>query len=142
MTCLEKLTRANRWRIRSGEAATDDTAGFNGHFLVPLDGELWFVGLSDGLGWRHLSVYNAQKKLIPSWYTMCRLKDAFFGDLDWVVQFHPGKDDYINDHPGCLHLWQPLDEELPRPHLSLQQPAKLRLAAGPPQKENPWHETA
>jgi hypothetical protein len=119
MTTLEKLSRANRWRIRTGKWASDDTAGWNGHFLVPLDGELWQVRLSDGLGWRHLSVSNAQKKLIPSWYTMCRLKDAFWDDEDWVVQFHPGKSDYINDAPGCLHLWQPLEAELPRPHFTL-----------------------
>jgi len=119
MTCLEKLIRANRWRIRQGKYASDDTAGWNGQFLVPLDGELWLVQISDGEGWRHLSVSNAQKKLIPSWYTMCRLKSSFFGDEDWVVQFHPGKSDYINDHPSCLHLWQPLNDELPHPSFTL-----------------------
>jgi hypothetical protein len=119
MTTLEKLIKANRWRVRTGKCASDDTAGWNGMFLVPLDGELWKVMISDGLGWRHLSVSNAQKKLVPSWYTMCRLKDSFFGDQEWVCQFHPAKDDYINDHPGCLHLWQPLDAELPHPDFTL-----------------------
>jgi hypothetical protein len=115
MTCLEKLLRANRWRVRKGQMASDETCGWNGHFIVPLEGEIWHVILSDQLGWKHLSVTNAQKKVMPSWNIMCRLKEAFFGDEDWVCQFHPAKEDYVNDHPFCLHLWQSLDEPMPHP---------------------------
>lgn len=126
MTNLEKLRRAERWRIKPGQKlgnrqlpgeVTNSTEadGWNGDFLVPLDGELWHVRLSDGLGWRHLSVTNAQKKLIPSWYTMCRLKDSFYADDAWVLQFHPPTDVQVNDHPGCLHLWQAIDQEQPTP---------------------------
>ena len=115
MTALEKLVRANRWRIKTGKLASDETSGFNGAFLVPLDGELWYVIISDDLGWRHLSVTNAQKKVIPPWTIMCRLKDAFFADQEWAVQYHPAKDDNVNDHAYCLHLWSPLNEELPKP---------------------------
>lgn len=118
-TCLEKLCRANRWRIRSGQLASDDTAGWNGDFLVPLEGEYWRVRLSDGWGWRHLSVSNAQKKVLPPWNVMCRLKEAFFGDDSWVVQFHPAKSDHVNDHPFVLHLWEPLEDKLPQPPVIL-----------------------
>jgi hypothetical protein len=115
MTALEKLCRANRWRIRTGAFGTDETAGFNGHFLVPLEGEMWHVIVSDRLGWKHLSVSNAQKKVLPSWTIMCRLKDAFFGDNECAIQYHPAKEDNINDHPYCLHLWLSLDEPMPTP---------------------------
>lgn len=118
-TCLEKLSRANRWRIRTGQMASIEEDGWNGAFLVPLEGELWHVIISDGMGWRHLSVSNAQRKVMPSWNIMCRLKDAFFGDEAWVVQFHPAKDDYIDVHAFCLHLWEPLNEEFPKPILAL-----------------------
>jgi hypothetical protein len=118
-TSLEKLCRANRWRIRAGELGSSEVDGWNGHFIVPLDGELWHVMLSDGAGWKHLSVTNAQKRMLPSWTTMCRLRDAFFDDADWVVQFHPAKDDNINAHPYCLHLWMPLNEDLPHPSFVL-----------------------
>lgn len=127
-TCLEKLSRANRWRIRVGSKlpinippkfaadwGTDEIDGWNGHFLVPLEGDLWHVILSDGMGWRHLSVTNAQRLVLPSWNIMCRLKESFFGDDAWVVQFHPAKEDNINDHPYCLHLWESLDEKFPVP---------------------------
>jgi hypothetical protein len=119
MTGLEKLIKANRWRIRTGQYGSDETAGWNGCFLVPLEGEMWHVMLGDGMGWQHLSISNAQRRILPSWNVMCRVKEAFFSDEDWCVQFHPAKDDYINDHPYTLHLWRPLNEPLPVPHACL-----------------------
>jgi hypothetical protein len=116
-TGLEKLVRANRWRIRNGQFASTDQEGFNGHFLVPLNGELWHVIISDEFGWKHLSVTNAQRKMMPPWEIMCRLKEAFYGDDEWCVQFHPARDAYVNDHPFCLHIWRPLEDELPKPPL-------------------------
>lgn len=116
MTTLEKLSRANRWRVRTGQLASDETNGWNGHFMVPLEGEMWQVIISDGMSWRHLSITNAQRRMTPSWNVMCRIKEAFFGDDEWCVQFHPAKDDYIDLHPHVLHLWQPLDEKLPIPY--------------------------
>jgi hypothetical protein len=119
MTTLEKLRRAERWRIKTGEFASAETDGWNGHFLCPIDGELWYVRLSDGWGWRHLSISNAQRKVLPSWQIMCRAKDAFWDDEIYVVQYHPAKGDHINDCGWCLHLWEPLEETLPRPPLIL-----------------------
>ena len=87
--------------------------------MVPMEGEFWQVRLSDGMGWRHLSVTNAQRKALPTWNVMCRLKEAFWGDDEWVVQFHPPKEEYINDHPFVLHLWSPLNDTLPRPPIVL-----------------------
>jgi hypothetical protein len=118
-TCLEKLRRAERWRVKAGQFGSSETDGFNGHFLVPLDGELWFCRISDGWGWRHVSVSNAQRKMLPTWAIMCRVKEAFFSDESWVVQYHPAKTDYVNDHELVLHLWEPLEENLPHPPVIL-----------------------
>jgi hypothetical protein len=100
-----------------------DSAGWNGAFMVPLNGQLWQVIIGDGsaldTGWRHLSVTNAQRRELPPWEVMCRLKDLFFADDAWVVQFHPPKEVYVNDHPYVLHLWEPLDAELPTPNIVL-----------------------
>lgn len=114
-TTLEKLSRAERWRIKTGAMGSTPLDGWNGCFLVPLDGELYKVMIGDGFGWRHASVSNAQKKTLPSWQAMCRIKDLFWGDECWVVEYHPAKEDYINDHPFVLHLWEPLEEALPKP---------------------------
>jgi hypothetical protein len=111
MTVTEKLCKADRWRIKKGAGQLDSnqTDGWNGAFIVPLEGEMWQVIISDQCGWRHLSATNAQKKQLPSWHIMCRLRDAFFPDDAWVVQFHPPKEDYIDIHPYVLHLWECLD---------------------------------
>jgi hypothetical protein len=119
MTLLEKLSKANRWRITSGKVGSTAEDGFNGHFLVPLEGDLWHLILSDGMGWRHLSCTNAQKKILPNYHVMCRLKACFFPDDAWVVQFHPPPDEHVNDHPYCLHLWQYIAGEMPHPSIVL-----------------------
>ena len=125
MTVTEKLARANRWRIRLGakgypaELCSSDEDGFNGHFLVPLEGELWHVRLSDGMGWRHLSISNAQRKVLPNWTVMRRAKEAFFDDESWAVQFFPPRSEYINDCEWALHVWECLDEKLPTPSFVL-----------------------
>jgi hypothetical protein len=118
-TCLEKLVRANRWRIRTGKMASSEIDGWNGAFQVPLEGELWYVMISDREGWRHLSIRNSQKKALPSWQVMTRVKACFFGDDDWVVQFIPPRAEYVNDCQWVLHLWQPVDAVLPTPHVAL-----------------------
>jgi hypothetical protein len=47
---------------------------------------------------------------------MCAVKDLFWNDEDVVVQFHPAKSTYVNNHPGCLHLWRCTDgREFPTP---------------------------
>jgi hypothetical protein len=98
---------------------SDETYGWNGAFLVPLGGDLWHVVISDGEGWKHLSIKNAQSRKLPTWTVMCRVKACFFGDDEWAVQYFPAKADYINDCEWCLHLWLPLNSELPRPLASL-----------------------
>jgi hypothetical protein len=118
MTSLEKLSRANRWRVRSGKFATSEVDGFNGSFIVPLEGEIWHVRISDGWGFRHASITNAQKKQLPPYQIMCRVKESFYADDAWVVQYFPPKEEHINDHPLCLHLWESIDKEMPTPHFT------------------------
>ena len=43
------------------------------------------------------------------------IRDMFFGEDERVMQFHPPKSEYINNHPYCLHLWKPVDTEIPHP---------------------------
>jgi hypothetical protein len=46
---------------------------------------------------------------------MCWVKDLFFDDDEWVLQFHPPKDKNINIHPYVLHLWSNVDTDIPTP---------------------------
>jgi len=118
-SALEKLLEANRWRIKTGKLASQNNDGFRGHFLVPMEGELWHVHLSDEMGWFHVSVTNAQKRALPTWRVMNRVKEAFFADDTWACQFFPAKADHLNDEQNCLHIWAPIDEKLPTPHYVL-----------------------
>lgn len=73
------------------------------------------VVFSNGLGWDHVSVRPLQKRIVPSWDDMCRLKEIFFEDDEWVVQYHPAKSEYVNNASNCLHLWRPQEQQLPTP---------------------------
>jgi hypothetical protein len=111
-------TRARR--VTSGPMASDDTFGNNGVFVMesPEPGWQLFFIASDGLGWEHVSVraQNGRKSRVPNWKEMCAAKDLCWDEEDVVVQFHPRKSEYVNNHPHVLHLWRPTQETIPTPH--------------------------
>jgi hypothetical protein len=63
--------------------------------------------------WQHVSV--SLPKRCPNWPEMCFIKDLFFAPGEVVMQLHPAKSNYVNVHEFCLHLWKPLDAEIPLP---------------------------
>lgn len=73
-----------------------------------------YNGESDG--WEHVSVSIPGKKRTPNWNEMCLVKNAFWPEEDTVVQYHPAKEDYVNMHPFCLHLFRPVDGVFPKPN--------------------------
>lgn len=106
----------NKNRIREGDYASRDIDGFNGMFTFVINQEYLRVIISDGLGWKHVSVSRIDKpKVVPTWAMMCAIKDIFFEPEDWVMQFHPAQSEYVNNHAGCLHLWKP-DAPFPVPN--------------------------
>lgn len=93
-------------RIRDGSHGSDERFGNNGAFIFPAKpgrAQL-FVIASDGAGWEHVSVSNMVRT--PTWEEMHFIKQMFWGDEDCVVQFHPPKSEYVNNHSFCLHLWR------------------------------------
>ena len=70
---------------------------------------------SNGGGWEHVSVAPYNRRITPSWDDMCAVKDMFFRDDEIVVQYHPAKSEYVNNMPNCLHLWRPINAEMPMP---------------------------
>lgn len=71
------------------------------------------VVFSWGRGWDHVSV--SFRNRTPTWGEMCHIKDIFFDEEECVVQYHPPKSEYVNNHPYCLHLWKPQNIEVPMP---------------------------
>jgi len=107
----------NKQRVRAGRFASTDTDGFNGAFGFAFPGEARRVCViaSDGLGWQHVSVSFGPNHSTPSYAIMEKVKQIFWGDDCWVMQFHPPASEYVNNHPGCLHLWRPTDQPFPTP---------------------------
>ena len=44
----------------------------------------------------------------PTWDQMCKMKDIFWNDNETCIEFHPAKNQYVNMHQHCLHIWRPV----------------------------------
>lgn len=100
---------------------SDDSYGNCGTFRVSIptpDRTRTFPAIaiaSDQEGWEHVSVVLEGRKRTPNWDEMSYIKSLFWDEEDWVVQFHPAKSSYVNNHPYCLHLWRSTDQRMPNP---------------------------
>jgi hypothetical protein len=92
--------------------------GNNGAFEIPFSLRTTaFVIASDGGGWEHVSVHvvSEGKERTPTWAEMCKIKNMFWDEEETVVEYHPKKSDYVNQHKHCLHLWKKTGEEFELP---------------------------
>lgn len=119
------------YRVTSGPLATTRRSGNNGAFIFPSkigsrvlaviasDGTDWAKADLKGEPWEHVSVHveEGRRQRTPLWSEMCQVKDLFWDDEDVVIQFHPRKSEYVNNHPHTLHLWRPTQTTLPTPPL-------------------------
>ena len=106
-------------RMITGRMASTPAYGNNGAFeLSPIrGGRRLFCIVSDGMGWEHVSVHvlDGKKMHTPTWSEMCHVKDLFWGAEDIVVQYHPPKSEYVNNHPYVLYMWRPISQIVPAP---------------------------
>lgn len=75
---------------------------------IEIGSSIFTVVFSEGAGWDHVSVSHPGR--LPTWTEMCAVKELFFRDDEAVMQLHPPKTSYVNNHVYCLHLWRPQDE--------------------------------
>ncbi len=109
MKTLEEIKKISKLQIE--KVGIDSFCGWiylNGLKAKPLS----IIG-SWCMGWEHVSVAYANK--LPSWDEMCKIKSLFWNDNECVVQYHPPKSEYVNNHPYCLHLWKQIGKEFPIP---------------------------
>lgn len=109
MKNIDKIKDTPNLVIRA-EAKGDGLGGY--YYDKISDKRLNFI-FSYQMGWEHLSVSMPNRT--PSWEQMCRMKDIFWDENEACVQYHPKKEDYVNNHEHCLHIWKPVDYELPTP---------------------------
>src|SRR5262245_3564438 len=96
-----------------------------GVFIVPANhaphGRALKMIAADGqeTGWDHVSVSlwqpNQRIKQLHTWREMCFVKSLFWDESECVVQFHPPQENYVNLHPGVLHLWKQTNGAFPMP---------------------------
>lgn len=82
-------------------------------FLSPIDRAVICVIAATGEGWDHVSV--SRRNRVPNWYEMEYIKRIFFLPEEVAFEFHVAEKDHISNHPHCLHLWRPTDQEIPLP---------------------------
>jgi len=99
-----------------------------GYFLVPArdaQGRALQIIATDGdeTHWEHVSVsiVNRPSKC-PTWPEMSLVKNLFWEPEACVIQFHPPASQYVNHHPGCLHLWRHTEHPFPTPPSNLVGP--------------------
>lgn len=111
----------NRCRVRRGPMASVDSFGPCGAFFVPGPKGILTVIATDGTDlpapdgtvWEHVSV--STPKRTPTWGEMVFVRGLFWGDDEVVMQLHPPRERYVNNHAYCLHLWRPVGVEIPLP---------------------------
>jgi len=108
-----------KYRMSKGPYGSDFTFGNNGAFVLPpkVGNRVLYIIASDGMGWEHVSIhaYEGKKTRTPTWAEMCYVKDLFWDGEDVVMQLHPKKSEYVNNHPDVLHLWRPTEAVIPTP---------------------------
>jgi hypothetical protein len=112
--------RLEEYRFRAGKYASPARASWGAFDMPGPCGARLVIVATDGSGgtediavWEHVSV--STEKRIPNWIEMCFVKDLFWDANDCVVQFHPSKADYVNNHPRTLHLWRWTGGAFPTP---------------------------
>ncbi len=123
----------HHYRVTVGAYQSSPLDGNNGMFFIPIPEEFkvisrrmarrsglkraalshYTVIASDGKDWEHVSVSLPDRCL--TWEEMCFIKGMFWGEEDAVMQIHPRKSEYVNNHPYTLHLWRPMVAPLPLP---------------------------
>lgn len=103
-------------QIKKMIAATITEEGDDGlSGIYETGGKRFRYVFSYGGGWEHCSVSIKGHKRCPTWEEMCMFKDIFWLEDETVIQIHPAKSQYVNTHKYCLHLWKPIDKEIPKP---------------------------
>lgn len=57
--------------------------------------------------WWHVSISRPDR--MPTWQELCKVRKDFFTEDVEFYQVLPRRQDYVNVHTFCLHIWSPLD---------------------------------
>lgn len=107
-------------RVRDGMLRSNPGDPYGAFRIMGPCGALLYIIACDGdvpdqsiAGWEHVSV--RREKHVPNWQEMCFVKDLFWAQEEMVVQYHPPRSQYVNNHPHVLHLWRWTKGTFPMP---------------------------
>lgn len=112
----------DQFRLSRGPFASSRAEhGNNGAGFIPMRTHTaplkWIAsdgaGLPVGERWEHVSASFPDR--CPTWAEMCRVVALFWDPEDTVIQLHPPRSTWVNNHPFCLHLWRAVDAVQPLP---------------------------
>ena len=126
MRSFEEI-KATRNIVIKGKAGN---TGLGGSYYDSISGKWLNFIFSNQLGWEHLSVSTPSKT--PTWDQMCKMKEIFWKDDETCIEYHPAKDQYVNMHSHCLHIWRPVidDNFLNEPESKEQFPVPPHFLVG------------
>lgn len=107
-----------KWRLHSGPYGSSIGCDY-GAFVIPGPcGRDLCVIASHGdanvdIPWEHVSVSLTNR--CPNWEEMDCIKRLFWDDEEAVMQLHPPRSQWVNQHKFCLHMWRPTTQEIPLP---------------------------
>lgn len=105
--------RVQKFRLPDPQDGLVHSAHINGRYSIPCLGARLFVIASDGFGWEHVSV--SLRHRTPTWDEMEFVRQLFWRDDETVMQLSVPRSEHLSMHRYCLHLWRPVDIEVPRP---------------------------
>ena len=105
----------DKYRVRTGEFATRDGGDYGAFFLTLHGIRIKIIASSgdDEIPWEHVSVSTPHRT--PTWDEMDAIKRLFWDDAEAVMQLHPPRSEWVNNHSHCLHLWRPKNVPIPLP---------------------------
>lgn len=112
---MRDLSYLDKYRVGLRDILGHRGDSKSGAFSIRVNGKSFLVIAFSSEGWEHVSVSLDNQKRYPTWKEMCAVKDMFFEPEEVVMQLHPAHSEYVNNHPYCLHLWRPLEREIPLP---------------------------
>lgn len=102
---------SEKWRCLGGLEWPPNSGNQAGsvweHKLTPIRVMRSKTTLNDESTWIHLSISRHDR--LPSWEEISKVKNEFLGAEIEAYQVLAARQDHINVHKNCLHLWAPLD---------------------------------
>jgi len=112
----------------AGPLASKPDFGPYGAFMIPCPGGAMLRVIASGgtdepgMDWEHVSVSLTAR--CPTWGEMDFIKRIFWRDDETVMQLHVPRNQHVNHHEFCLHMWKPINQSIPLPDPIMVGPRK------------------